>query len=206
MKENISFMIKKLFVISLLLVSINALAQINLGVKGGMAFGYSGNLKQTITDIKESNAKNNIGWHLGAFMRINISHWFLQPELYYSDMKTEFNSYSEGNFASHSQRLDIPVLAGRKILGIGRIYAGPVFSSSLSEKISLNHIEKTKTDDFALAGQLGTGIDLSSLTFDVRYEFGFTQSQTNFVNKYTNQEFKIEKRPNSLVVSIGYKF
>lgn len=181
-------------------------AQVDLGIKGGMAFGYDGTLKQTITNIKESKAKNNIGWHIGFYSRIHLLSWYLQPELYFSSMKNNFESSTEGSFTTHSNRLDIPVLVGKKILSIGRIYAGPLFSTSINEGISLKRISKTKSDDFSLGGQIGVGADISKLTLDARYEFGFNKSNTNFVNKVTHQEFTIEKKQNSLLLSVGYKF
>ncbi|MDR1876904.1 MAG: porin family protein [Flavobacteriaceae bacterium] len=196
---------RNFLILFLLAVSATSFAQVKFGVKGGMAFGYSGSLKQTVTNIKESNAKNSIGWHAGLFGRFTIVKWFIQPEIYFSSMKTDLNS-SEGEFSANYNRLDIPVLAGTKILGIGRLYAGPVFSTTLSEKISLKNIRKTDTDNFSLAGQLGAGVDIFSVTFDVRYEFGFNKTQTNFISNNTEKEFKFEKRPNSLLVSVGYKF
>lgn len=197
---------KGFFLLILLLIPSAFFSQINLGIKGGMAFGYNGNVKNLITNIKESYAKNNIGWHMGAFGRINILDWFIQPEIYFSSMKTDFTSISQGDFTAHSNRLDIPVLVGHKLLGLGRIYAGPVFSTSLNEGISLKGIKKTKTDDFSLAGQIGAGVDISPLTFDVRYEFGFNENQTEFINKHSKQRFQLEKKQNSVIVSIGYKF
>lgn len=199
MKKGFSILI-------LLIIPIVCFSQINFGIKGGMAFGYDGNLKNLVTDIKESHAKNNIGWHMGAYSRIHFLNWFLQPEIYFSSMKTDFNSFSQGDFTAHSNRLDIPVLVGHNFLGIGRIYAGPVFSTSLNEGISLKGIKKTKTDDFSLAGQVGTGLDISSFTFDVRYEFGFNDNETKFINKHSGQQFQLEKKQNSLILSIGYKF
>ncbi len=197
---------KNLFVAILLLVSVTAFSRVKFGIKGGMAFGYDGTLTQTISNIKESSGKNNIGWHAGVFSRISFLGLFVQPELYYSSMKTEFDSTTEGNFSTRTDRLDIPVLAGVKLLGIARLYAGPVFSTSLNEDISLSDFKDVKSDDFSMAGQVGVGVDVSSLTFDVRYEFGFNDNTTEFINTRTNQEFTVEKRPNSLLLSVGYKF
>ena len=193
-------------VLFLLFFSIVSFAQqVEFGAKAGMAFGYKGNLKRTITNIKESKATDNIGWHAGLFSRIKMERWFIQPEIYFSSMKTNFDNYST-EFTAHSNRLDIPLLFGSNFLQVIRLYAGPVFSTSLNEDISLRGIKKTKTDDFSLAGQVGGGFDLAKLTFDVRYEFGFNESETKFIKKHTGEEFKLEKRQNSLVLSVGYKF
>ncbi len=197
---------KKLFVIALLLVSVTAFSQIKFGVKGGMAFGYDGTLKQTVTNIEESNGNNNTGWHAGVFSRISILGFFIQPEIYYSSMKTEFDTTTDGSFSTHTNNLDIPILGGIKLLGIARIYAGPVFSTTLSDDISLNNVKKLSSDDFSVAGQAGIGVDVSVLTFDVRYEFGFNNNDANYINTITNQAFTIEKRPNSVLLSVGFKF
>lgn len=194
-------------VLFLLFFSIVSFAQqVEFGAKAGMAFGYKGNLKRTITNIKESKATDNIGWHAGLFSRIKMERWFIQPEIYFSSMKTNFNYNYSTEFTAHSNRLDIPLLFGSNFLQVIRLYAGPVFSTSLNEDISLRGIKKTKTDDFSLAGQVGGGFDLAKLTFDVRYEFGFNESETKFIKKHTGEEFKLEKRQNSLVLSVGYKF
>ncbi|MXO34919.1 outer membrane beta-barrel protein [Apibacter sp. B3889] len=199
---------KRLFpILFLLFISIVTYAQqVEFGAKAGMAFGYKGTLKQTVTNIKESKATDNIGWHAGFFSRIKFLEWFIQPEIYFSSMKTNFDYRNDGEFTAHSNRLDIPILFGSKFLEVTRLYAGPVFSTSLNEDISLKGIRKTKTDDFSLAGQVGGGFDLAKLTFDVRYEFGFNKNQTNFIKKRTGEAFKLEKRQNSLVLSVGYKF
>ena len=194
-------------VLFLLFFSIVSFAQqVEFGAKAGMTFGYKGNLKRTITNIKESKATDNIGWHAGLFSRIKMERWFIQPEIYFSSMKTNFDYNYSTEFTAHSNRLDIPLLFGSNFLQVIRLYAGPVFSTSLNEDISLRGIKKTKTDDFSLAGQVGGGFDLAKLTFDVRYEFGFNESETKFIKKHTGEEFKLEKRQNSLVLSVGYKF
>ena len=199
---------KRLFPILFLLFisTVTYAQQVEFGAKAGMAFGYKGTLKQTVTNIKESKATDNIGWHAGFFSRIKFLEWFIQPEIYFSSMKTNFDYRNDGEFTAHSNRLDIPILFGSKFLEVTRLYAGPVFSTSLNEDISLKGIRKTKKDDFSLAGQVGGGFDLAKLTFDVRYEFGFKKSQTNFIKKRTGEAFKLEKRQNSLVLSVGYKF
>ncbi|MDR2121786.1 MAG: porin family protein [Flavobacteriaceae bacterium] len=196
---------RNILTLFLLVISMTSFAQVKFGAKAGMAFGYNGSLRQTVADIKESNARDNIGWHAGFFGRITIINWFIQPEIYFSSMKSSFES-SEGSFTAHSNRIDVPVLGGISFLGVGRVYAGPVFSTSLNEGISLKEIRKTETDKFAIAGQLGAGVDIFSLTLDVRYEFGINENQTRFINKHTDTEFELTKRSNSLVASVGYKF
>ena len=61
------------------------------------------------------------------------------------------------------QKIDIPVLLGKKIFGVGNIYIGPSFQYILSSDFSLSDIKDVKTDGFTMGLQFGGGIELGKI-------------------------------------------
>lgn len=193
-----------IFVASCLSVEAQSL---KFGVKTGMGFGYNGKiseLNETAQTIWKNSGDNNIGWHAGVFTRLSFANFYLQPELYYSNFKSDFVDSQNNSFDIKNQRLDIPILIGTKIIKILRVNAGPVFSANIKDRAS--ELKNISSGDFSIGGQLGTGIDLFNFTFDARYEFAFSKAEGKFFNQVTGNSVRYDKRPSMLVLSIGYIF
>lgn len=203
---------KNLYLIILFLFSLTFNAQtFKLGVKAGVNIPFEG----SITEIKVSNvtntAQNEInnngsgvaGFHIGLFSQIGFAGLLIQPEIYYTSFKNDYKS-SLGNYTVDNGRIDIPVLVGYKVLGIGRLLAGPVFSTSLNQKISLDSAKEVEKKNFSVGMQLGGGISIKKIHADVRYELPFGSNGVSF--KSGDYNFATDKRPSMLMFSLGYSF
>ncbi len=160
-------------------------------------------------DLSGVSAKANGNFLGGAFARISIKRFYIQPELYYSNKVANLTlptislttgqevkqQYKTGNF-------NVNALVGVKLLKLSglfnlRVFAGPSTSLIVAKKMyydgaksSLNNL---KSQSYNI--QAGLGIDVTKLTLDVRYEQGLSDITT------TPDKLKI----NSVMVVVGFK-
>jgi len=228
---------KLAFLTLILFMGISTFAQlpISLGVKLGLNSSKINSenftAPDTWTDYNTSDllddAKN--GFNVGAFARLKLNRFYLQPELYYSVKKgsTDFNvpeSLDLGDAVTQNLKLktvDIPLLLGMKVIDLKlasvRAFTGPVMSVILdNSSISYNKADGVKIDnidDFSMDNwkdnswgwQLGGGIDVAMFTFDVRYEWGLTN--VNSLDKAKDLgKLGLENKSNMLTFALGFKF
>jgi hypothetical protein len=199
---------KKIILIGglLLVAGIQAFAQLpsfTIGIKGGV------NMSKLKTDLADE--ANRTGYSIGLFSRVGAAGIYVQPELYLSSRGGKFTSVeSSGGTTVQDDEvkftsLDLPVLLGTRIgiplIGV-RFMAGPVFSFIVDKEKPVSSAYNSITDfsDYknqAIGLQLGTGVDLSKLTFDVRYEQGLTN---------VSKSEKYSQKSNLWHISLGFKF
>ena len=195
---------KKLTLIVLLtLSSLSLFAQKNgLGLKGGLS---STQVNFEGGQLVPSDAQ--MGYHLGVFARFGGVGFFLQPEVLFTQTTGQFleisslSSVPPINYEAKFNRLDVPLMAGFRILKIIRVMAGPIASfnidSSLKEAgTTVQNIDFKKA---TLGYQTGVGVDLGNLTFEGKYEGGLSKFTEN-VGSYT-----ADNRLNQWVLSVGFK-
>ena len=174
-------------------VCINAKAQFSLGVKGGV------NFSSINTDNLSSSTRT--GYQAGLFARIG-GGLYLQPELYLSGTGGDFHS-GDNSVSGHTTftNLNVPLLIGKRFGAESlnfRIMAGPVYTSVLSHNLSsslndaYNDFGHYKNSTLGLQG--GVGVDIGSVTADLRYEGGLTKINSDF-----------GQRQNLWALSIGFK-
>jgi hypothetical protein len=190
---------KKLFMMAclVLLSSAGAFAQFNLGLKAGLNY----------TTIKAQNNEFDengiLGYQAGVWARIG-KKLYLQPEIYLGTKGSKIEFESGGSNIDVKQKfttLDVPLLLGTKFgtekLNF-RIMAGPAFQFNLDDNSSaFNQAfdpDFYKYRDFVTNGQIGAGVDLGSLSVDLRYETSLQD-----INKDDGQ------RQSLLHLSLGYK-
>ena len=171
---------------------------------------------QALSLLEDVNGK--VSGHIGVFARISLLGFYIQPELLVSSSKSEvgFNIPTD-DFNLESvmgevklNKLDIPVLIGKRFLKVLRVNAGPVFTLPLNEDISFKNlttnIEEVKTNykSATIGAQIGAGLDLTFLTVDVRYELAL-QSLSEGIS-IGNAEFAADQRVNQFLIAIGVKF
>ena len=171
---------------------------------------------QALSLLEDVNGK--VSGHIGVFARISLLGFYIQPELLVSSSKSEvgFNIPTD-DFNLESvmgevklNKLDIPVLIGKRFLKVLRVNAGPVFTLPLNEDISFKNlttnIEEVKTNykSATIGAQIGAGLDLTFLTIDVRYELAL-QSLSEGIS-IGNAEFAADQRVNQFLIAIGVKF
>jgi hypothetical protein len=195
---------KLVLVLLVFLGSLTAHAQKNgFGLKGGLS---STQVNFEADQLVPSDAQ--LGYHLGVFARFGGIGFFVQPEVLFTQTSGKFklelppaSSTSPANYEAKFNRLDVPVMAGFRILKIIRVMAGPIASfnidSSLKEAgTTVQNIDFKKA---TLGYQTGVGVDLGNLTFEGKYEGGLSKFTEN-VGSYTT-----DNRINQWVLSLGFK-
>ncbi len=182
-------------------------SQINFGIKGGINYN-SNSIKEVKTDVFDG-AKSKTGYHAGIWLRFKIPvvGLYLRPELVYTNLENEVtydNNIASAKSTNFSfQKIDIPVLLGKKIFSIGNIYVGPSFQYVLDQDFSISDIPDVKGDGFTVGLQFGGGIEIGRLGIDLRWERGFNDIESSFLDGTTNVEF--DTRINQIIVGLSYR-
>ena len=197
---------KKLILAAFIGLTANfAMAQnINFGLKGGAVFNTD---KGEVWKDATSNifkGKASAGFQAGALARISLAGIYIQPELLYTQFKNEYNIEAE-SFDVTKKRMDIPVNVGKRFLGIAHVQAGPVFSYYFDDKLSVKEFTTAKQDEFNVGMQIGGGVQVSKLLFDLRYEFGLGKIGSEIANS-NGRQFQTENRPQMLNLTVAYLF
>ncbi|APZ47253.1 hypothetical protein BW723_13600 [Polaribacter reichenbachii] len=177
-------------------------AQIQFGVKGGVNYN-SNSIKETSQDVF-SGAKSKTGYHAGIWLRgkLPIIGLYIRPELVYTNLENEVY-YTQGTTTTtHTfQKIDIPVLLGKKIFGIGNVFIGPSFQYILDSDFSYKDINDVDADGFTVGLQFGGGVEFGKLGIDVRWERGFSDVESSFAGNLGNVEY--DTRVNQIIVGLS---
>lgn len=198
---------KKLILTAIVGLAANfATAQnINFGIKGGAVFNTDkGKVWEDAGNIFKKDGKASAGFQAGALARVSLAGIYIQPELLYTQFKNEYDVDGQ-KLNVTKKRMDIPVNVGKRFLGIGHIQAGPVFSYYFDDKLSVKDFTTAKQDEFNVGMQIGAGVEVSKLLFDLRYEFGLGKVGSDILNGSKGQ-YRTENRPQMLNLSVAYLF
>ena len=222
---------KKLFLYTLLLpLCFGATAQsFSWGAKVNVG---SPNLKiKDIQNLQNNQNGENIAklledtdavltYQLGVFTRFMFAGVYVQPEAMFSSSKTEmtFENIIDGNGNSNNNvigemklnKLDVPVMIGKRFMKILRINAGPVFSYILNQNIDQSGAKEAWNEinaeykNATVGLQYGIGIDIAMITLDLRVEKGFQVISENLTIGETS--FAADQRLEQIMLSVGIKF
>jgi len=198
---------KKLILTAIVGLAANfATAQnINFGIKGGAVFNTDkGKVWEDAGNISKKDGKASAGFQAGALALVSLAGIYIQPELLYTQFKNEYDVDGQ-KLNVTKKRMDIPVNVGKRFLGIGHIQAGPVFSYYFDDKLSVKDFTTAKQDEFNVGMQIGAGVEVSKLLFDLRYEFGLGKVGSDILNG-SNGQYRTENRPQMLNLSVAYLF
>lgn len=165
----------------------------HIGVKGGVNF--------TKTSTESSlEGKYGLGYQAGVMTRIDIGNLYVQGEALFNKKKASFES-QDGNSSKLSwNAIDIPVVAGYKLIKTddfnARVFAGGIYSYAFNNNASASQalqegFKKFDKSNIGVTG--GVGLDYKNFTVDLRYETGLTS---------ISKEFK--SKPHSFSLGIGY--
>jgi len=195
---------KKLALIVLVtLSSLSLYAQKNgVGIKAGLS---STQVNFEGEQLVPSDAQ--MGYHLGVFARFGGIGFFVQPEVLFTQTRGQFleisslSSIPPINYEAKFNRLDVPVMAGFRMLKVIRIMAGPIASFNIDSSLkdagtTVQNIDFKKA---TLGYQTGVGVDLGNLSIEGKYEGGLSKFTEN-VGSYT-----ADNRLNQWVLSVGFK-
>lgn len=189
----------------LFLASITAVGQSShFGIKGGLNFGSTGELSGIFD--RPIDADNKVGYHLGAFGHVEFLGLFLQPEVVYTRLNSEYER--SGTSADYNlSKLDIPVLLGLDILGPINIKAGPSFQVVLNNELDGAGVDIEEPENtFTVGYQLGVGVTLGQLGLDLRYEGAFQENETFGDQTLQDAGFVLDSRPSQWILSLSYAF
>jgi len=185
-------------------------AQLHFGIKGGL--NYNSETIIAVTENVFEGAKSKTGYHAGIWLRakIPVLGIYIRPELIYTNLESSITYLPVGIVAEalqtdfSFQKIDIPVLFGKKFLGVGNVFIGPSFQYVLAQDFDLNDIPEVTGDGFTVGLQIGAGIELGKLGIDVRLERGFNDIESRFLDDTTSIEF--DTRVNQILIGLSYRF
>ena len=170
-----------------------AMAQFNLGVKGGA------NIFKV--DGKSFKDEFKYGYHLGGFLNFGIGGRFgLQPEVLFNQYQTKTdtsfrNIYQNVLSTNNNVKLNylsIPLLLNYKLGSLISLQAGPMFSILMDQNKDLleNGQEAFKKGDFSMLG--GAQVSLGKIKLNGRYVIGLNNiNDIDNKDKWKNQGFQL---------------
>lgn len=195
--------------IVMVIATTSLMAQLSLGPK----IGYTASSLSTDNEEKIKKEFNNT-LHFGAFARLG-GKTYLQPELLFMTKGANFG-YTIPEGAEQEVKLntiDVPVLLGFKLIDLKiadiRAMAGPVGSFVINNDVNATNlageVKELEKDDIKNANwglQAGVGVDVLSLSLDIRYHFGLTSMyEEGFLEEFNTDNVK----NNSFLVTLGWK-
>ena len=198
---------KKLLFFLFLLVGFGQLmnAQTAFGVKAGINYN-SNSIKEVSSDVFEG-AESKTGYHAGIWLRLKVPvlGLYVKPELVYTNLENEVKYKFTGKMTSYSfQKIDLPILVGKKVFGIGNVYAGPSFQYILNPDFSFSDISDVKADGFTVGFQFGGGIELGNFGIDLRLERAFSAIESRFIGT-TGTAVNFDTRINQVIFGVTYR-
>jgi hypothetical protein len=182
-------------------------AQVQFGIKGGV--NYNSNSVEGVSKDVFSGAESKTGYHAGIWTRIKIPvlGLYVRPELVYTNLKNEvFFSQTARKTTNTFQKIDVPVLLGKKIFGIGNIYIGPSFQYILDSDFDIADIKNVDADGFTMGLQFGGGVEFGNLGIDVRWERGFSDVESSFTNAAIGSEkITYDTRINQIIIGLSFR-
>jgi hypothetical protein len=190
------------FIISMFFAAGSLMAQdFSIGPK----FGVS----QANISVDENNGfvsgDDRLGYHVGLFVRMGGNSFFVQPEILYTNTGGSINQTTvagpEDVLDANFNRLDIPLMAGFKVLNFFRIQAGPIASILMNYELEQAGQVITDADysNATIGYQAGIGVDVGNLILDLKYENSLSRIARNI------DGFPADQRQNQIILSAGFR-
>lgn len=149
--------------------------ELDWGVKGGLTYNMTelglGSAVSTSGEVFSGERSHN-GWHLGLAVRDEIGdNFYVQFDGLYNETSIEMNGVDEGGqpvvqqFTQNSIQMNLA--PGIKVFRLLRAQVG------LNGNLMLDNDFADTFGRFQLGYQLGVGLDLGPITFDVGYNASF---------------------------------
>lgn len=200
-----------------ILFSLNADAQVRLGIKGGLSSSDIPAGHLLILDQSDANRfslsvdEAKFGLHLGMFIQVQLGHFFMQPEFLFNTVTMDYaiEDLQQGTPRQIKdeiyRHLDAPLIVGLKT-GPVRFGAGPVGHLLLDSTSDLHDIDGYTPvfERFSWGWQAGIGLDIWKLHLDVRYEGNFNHYGDHFT--FYGRPYRFSESPSRLIASAGISF
>ncbi|EAR12897.1 hypothetical protein PI23P_09725 [Polaribacter irgensii 23-P] len=180
-----------------------ATAQVGFGIKGGVNYN-SESIANASSDVFEGS-ESKTGYHAGIWLRFKVPvvGLYIRPELVYTNLKNQVlykptNTTTAYNF----QKIDIPVLLGKKFFGVGNVFIGPSFQYILSSDFTVGDLSDVDAEGFTVGLQFGGGIELGKIGIDVRWERGFNNIESKFIG---SENVTFDTRVDQIIFGLSYR-
>ncbi|MDO9154608.1 MAG: outer membrane beta-barrel protein [Paludibacter sp.] len=178
---------KHLLIVALLLLSVTFVsAQFNLGVRAGynssLTVNNIGSVFNGTYNLESVQGEMWNNFHVGAFARIFINKFYIEPAILYSLEKKQYEitqvvmdgEVTLDKFAD-IKTIDVPILLGLKLLDLKimnvRAFAGPKLRFDAGTKLDVtdvsNFVYEVKKANLGM--EIGAGIDVLMFALDLRY-------------------------------------
>jgi len=150
-------------------------------------------LNETLTKCYDPEI--GLGYQVGILGRVDFPIVYIQPELLFTDSKVKYKCPNQ-HYILQYKKIELPILFGMKILEIGRIQLGPIFSFLLSAKndtIDISSNCKTITAGY----QVGIGVDILRFMIDLKYEGSLSKVCTKVA------DVAVDHRKSLFILSVG---
>ncbi|MDO9260650.1 MAG: outer membrane beta-barrel protein [Flavobacteriaceae bacterium] len=199
---------KRILVLSIAFIAMvfYANAQSGFGVKAGLSYNTTGELKEFINEtgtIIDNKGSGKSGYNVGIYGKIGLGPIYIRPELVYTKTTSEYILNSE-SVDYKMAKLDMPVLVGLKLIGPLSVFAGPSFQYVLDNDLKGLEFNKIE-NDFTVGFNLGASLALGRLGLDVRYERGFSQNEVEFTGVGPNVIYRLDARPEQIIFGLSYQ-
>lgn len=196
---------KKLILIACFALGLNQItsAQTDFGIKGGINYN-SNSIQQSGSDFSEGG-DNKAGYHAGIWFRIKVPvlGLYVRPEVIYTNLENEIKITPTSPSTDFTiQKIDVPVLLGKKIFGVGNLFVGPSFQYIIESGINADDVSDIDTDDLTVGIQFGGGIELGHFGIDVRWERGLS----DFKSAIASLDQSVDTRINQIIIGLSIKF
>lgn len=169
----------------------------------GVSAGTNISNYKLISTDNQDLAKSALGYQLGVMIGLDLPILEVTAEGLWVNSKMSASSSDLNNITSNS--FEVPILASIPILGPLRIKGGPSFMLYNNAKVKYSDGSKESLGvvKSSLGYVLGLGINLFSLSFDVRYNGQFNNQDTIFG---TNTPSEYDIKAHNISASVGYRF
>jgi hypothetical protein len=182
-------------------------AQGGFGIKAGLSYNTNGEFKEIINEtenIIDNKGKGKSGFNVGVYGQLDLGPLYLRPELVYTKTTSEYEINNQMESYKIS-KLDVPVLLGINVIGPLNVFAGPAFQYYLDNDLKGLNFESIE-NDFSIGLNIGASLTFGRFGFDVRYERGFSENETEFINNNINNvNYRLDSRPEQLIFSLSYR-
>ena len=190
-------------------LSVNAQTKFEYGVKAGLNYNsiddltIFGGLAGFSQRVK---SESDLGFHFGVFSQINFTKLYLRTELIYVQNKSRYNE----NFTSTSKlklsTLELPVLAGFKIIKPLSFYAGPSLIYNIDGNFS-DFLDLELDKRISLGINIGSAFEINKFRIDLRYTKGIAENiAINFDAQIQDGlGYSVDTKPNQFLLSLTYR-
>lgn len=228
--------INTLIALILILCAGNADAQdtdnrikLNFGIKAGFqAITYN----HTAFDIEgyrfndNTIQSNKVGYTINPFIRVSKGNFYLQTETAFGITRHHFDFYETNetgeetpvtaNYNLTTYCFQAPLLVGYNFINYDdygmSVFTGPkakFIFNSLSKQEFL-HFKydglAEELDKMLLYWELGLGVRIYNVFFDITYDWGLSMSRTNITDEETGGVFTSKRNDSILSFSVGFIF